>query len=68
MFLLYSAHIAVCPTQGFPKLTESYSHFQEILTTSADLKTGCKGNDDRNGYTYSVQGLVAEVRDTVANG
>ena len=53
--------------QGFPKLAKSCSHFPKILLTGADLKhTGCNGNNGKIGY--SVQGLVAKVKDTVANG
>ena len=37
-----------------------------FLLTSADLKPGCKGNSDKSGY--SIQGLVAKVKDTVGNG
>ena len=51
---------------GFPKLTKSCSHFPKILLISVDSKAGCKGNNDKNGY--SIQGLVAKVKNTVANG
>ena len=45
--------------QGSPKLTKSCSHFPKIL----QFKAGCEGN-----IGYSIQGLVAKVKDTVANG
>ena len=38
----------------------------QILLTSADLKAGYKGKSGKNGY--SVQGLIAKVKGTVANG
>ena len=52
--------------QGFPKLTSSCSHFSKILLTSVHRKASCEENNGKNGY--SVQGLVAKVKDTVANG
>lgn len=52
--------------QEFPKLTESCSHFPETLLTGLVSKEGCKRNSGENGY--SVRGLVAKVKETVANG
>ena len=54
------------PSQGFPKLTKSSSHFYQILPNTADIKSELhiKCNEK---IGYSVQGLVAKVKDTVAN-
>ena len=51
--------------QGFPKVIKSCSHFSKTLLTTADIKAGCIGNKK---IGYSVQGLVAKVKDTVVNG
>ena len=56
-------HSGVGYTQGFPKLTKTCSHFPKIHCPALISKAGYNGN---NGY--SVQRLVAKVRDTVANG
>ena len=57
-------------SQGLPKLTKSYSHFPLcILLTNGDLKSRLY---KKVGMTkiigFSVQELVAKVKDTVANG
>ena len=57
-------HVSI--PQGFLKLTKSCSHFPKILLTSAFSKAGYKGNNGKNGY--SIQGLVAKVKGTLANG
>ena len=51
-------HVAI---QGFPKLTKSCSRFPKILLINAD-----QGTNGKIGYL--VWGLVAKVKDTVANG
>lgn len=42
------------------------SHFLKTLLPLQISKASCKGNKDKNGY--SVTGLVAIVKDAVANG
>ena len=50
----------VMSVQGFPK---SCSYFLKILATTANIKSFGIGNNGKNW-----QGLVAKVKDTVANG
>ena len=53
--------------RGFRSLQNLVVIAPKILLTSADLKgKGYKGNNSEIGY--SVQGLVAKVKDTVVNG
>ena len=54
--------------KGFPKLAKSCSHFYQILPITADIKAGCTYIGCNVEIGYSVQGLVAKVKDTVANG
>ena len=52
--------------QGFPKRNKTfykYSQFSKILWTSVILKGG-NANNSENGYT--VQGLLAKVKDNVS--
>ena len=56
------------PSQGFPKLTKSCSHFYQILPNTADIKVSCIYVECNEKIGYLVQGLVAKVKDTVANG
>ena len=51
-------------SQGFPKLTKFCSQFPTILLTNADLNSQLY----RKQWRYSVQGLLAKVKNTVANG
>ena len=53
---------------GFPKLTKSCSHFYRMLPYTADIKAGCMYIGCSVEIVYLVQGLVAKVKDTVANG
>ena len=54
-------------TKGFPKLTKSPNHFPKILLTSGDLKSRLYGKSMAK-IGYSIQGLVAKVKDTIMNG
>ena len=55
--IIYCANTArLCRVS--PKLTNSYSHFSKKLWTMADTKSSL----------YNGQGLVAIVKDIVANG
>ena len=47
-------------------LTKFCSHFPKIILTNSDLKQVVKGTMAKIGY--SIQGIVAKVKDTVANG
>ena len=53
--------------QGFLELTKSCSHFLKVLLTTADFKS-LLYKEVMVKIGYSVQGLVAKVNDTVANG
>ena len=66
---IYKSGMAACQLvewQGFPKLTKfvaiSQRYHQPILT----LRAGCIGVMAKIGY--SVQELVAKLKDTIANG
>ena len=65
--LVMATHTLV-HTQGFLKhiKSSSSSNYSKMLLISVNLKKGCKGNNSKNGY--SVQGLLAKVKDTMANG
>ena len=53
---------------GFPKLIKSCSHFYRMLPYTADIRAGCVYIGCNVEIGYLVQGLVAKVKDTVANG
>ena len=63
---MYDMTLHVRIIQGFLKLTKSCSHFSKILPIPADIKQVVKDIMMKIGYL--VQGLVAKVEDTVANG
>ena len=52
------------PVQGFLKLMKSCSHFPIISYYSADFKN----QETMAIIGYSIQGLVAKLKDIVANG
>ena len=57
--------------QGFPKHIKSCSHFSKILLITADIKTLILKQvvkEAMGKIAYSVQGLVAKVKDTIADG
>jgi hypothetical protein len=50
--------------QGFLKYKKTCNHFLKIFTKPVLIsKPGCQGNSGKIGY--SIQGLVAKVKDTV---
>jgi hypothetical protein len=55
--------------QGFPKLIKSCSHFSStsILPITVNIKSSLYRKVMAK-IGYSIQGLVAKVKDTVANG
>ena len=53
-------------TRGSRSLQNLVAISQRSWRPLLTLKTSCKGNNGKIGY--SIQGLVAKVKDTVANG
>ena len=67
MYIYWEPKLKIYFTRLFSGVPEAYKIISQRYECPVLMsEAGYKGNNDKTGY--SVQGLVAKVKDTVANG